>query len=441
MPTLNLKTRRTRRISLTVRGSLLILLAAVSVGLPVAIVHVVVTRARQNEYLATSEAFLATALSAHLDNMTHTSQQYADWVMRLESQSDQLRWAGVLEPDGEGVEFRRRTAFPVDRILKQLKFDLDAPRIHPLLVGGLPSNRLRLICVPQPESGAVLAAIVDTGPGSSLPGSMFAWTVGLICTGLAVSFAWLHYGLILPLRRSAAALANIQTGAAELSLDQLPAEEFNELASSIHETKRQLYEWKERAENLSESVDRRVESITRASTRARKRAEREAGTDVLSGLASRRTLERELPALVKSHRLSGRELAVAMIDVNDFKAYNDLKGHVAGDELIAFIGGLIRSSTRRNVDLNARYGGDEFVIVMPDTSLSDAVKIMRRMAAMFTQFVKTQPDLVTPPSLAAGIACLHEDGVRTAEQLIELADTAMYRAKRGRLPVVTAGGA
>ena len=205
MPTQKLKTRRTRRISLTVRGSALILLSAVSVSLPVAICHVVVTRARQNEYLATAEAFLATALSAHLDNMTHASQQYANWVMRLESRSDQLRWAAVLEPDGEGVEFRRRTAFPLKRILKQIKFDLDAPRIRPLLVGGLPSNRLRLICVPQRESDAVLAAIVDTGPRSSLPGSMFAWTVGLICAGLAASFSWLHYGLILPLRRSTAA--------------------------------------------------------------------------------------------------------------------------------------------------------------------------------------------------------------------------------------------
>ncbi len=441
MPTQDLKIRRTRRISLTVRGSVLILLAACSVSLPLAIVHVVVTRARQNEYLATSEAFLATALSAHLDSMTHVSQQYADWVTRLENHSDRLRWAAVLEPDGEGVEFRRRTAFPLERIRKQIKFDLDAPRIRPLLVGGLPSDRLRLICVPQRDSDAVLAAIVDSGPRSSLPDSLFALTIGLICTGLAASFAWLHYGLILPLKRSTAALADIQAGAAELSLEQLPAEEFKELASSIRETKQQLHEWKERAQNLSESVDRRVESLTRASTRARNRAEREAETDVLSGLASRRTLERELPALVKSHRLTGCELAVAMIDVNDFKAYNDLKGHIAGDELIAFIGSLIRSSTRRNVDLTARYGGDEFVIVMPNTGLADAVKIMKRMAAMFSQFVKTQPDLVTPPSLAAGIACLHEDSVRTAEQLIELADAAMYRAKRGCLPVVTAGGA
>ena len=288
---------------------------------------------------------------------------------------------------------------------------------------------------------AVLAAIVDSGPRSSLPDSLFALTIGLICTGLAASFAWLHYGLILPLKRSTAALADIQAGTAELSLEQLPAEEFKELASSIRETKQQLHEWKERAQNLSESVDRRVESLTRASTRARNRAEREAKTDVLSGLASRRTLERELPALVKSHRLTGCELAVAMIDVNDFKAYNDLKGHIAGDELIAFIGSLIRSSTRRNVDLTVRYGGDEFVIVMPNTGLADAVKIMKRMAAMFSQFVKTQSDLITPPSLAAGIACLHEDSVRTAEQLIELADAAMYRAKRGCLPVVTAGGA
>ena len=431
------KPRRSRRISLTFRGSLLILLAAVTVSVPVAASYFVVARAKQNEYLATTEAFLATALSAHLDNMAHVSQPYADWVTRLEGRSEQLRWAAVLKPDGEGVEFHRRTAFPLERIHQQVDFDIDSPRIRPLLIGGLPSKRLRLICIPQRDDDTILAAIVDTGTRAAVPGSMFAFTVALICGGLAASFAWLHYGMILPLRKSTAALVRIQADAAELTLEQLPPEEFSELAASIRETKQELHEWKERANSLSETIDRRVETMTRSATRARDRAEKEAHTDVLSGLASRRTLDHEAPRMFAAHQLAGRELAVAMIDINDFKSYNDKFGHSAGDELIAFMGVLLRGSTRRGVDLAARFGGDEFVVVMPDTNLREAVKIMKRTAALFAQHVKTRP-VINGPSIAAGVACLHEDRAGSASRLIELADRAMYQAKRIGQPVVAA---
>ncbi len=152
----------------------------------------------------------------------------------------------------------------------------------------------------------------------------------------------------------------------------------------------------------------------------------QAGTDVLTGLANRRsweaTLERELARAFRQHV----PVAVAIIDLDAFKALNDRAGHQAGDrvlkEVSAAWGDVIREE-----DMLARPGGDEFGLVLPNCPQHEALRILDRLR-------KRTPDL----TFSAGLASW--DGSETASALLERADIALYRAKnRGGNDTVVAG--
>jgi diguanylate cyclase (GGDEF)-like protein len=180
-----------------------------------------------------------------------------------------------------------------------------------------------------------------------------------------------------------------------------------------------------------------VDARTRRATRAQRRAEREAETDTLTQLANRRGLEHELPRLVEVQRRAGGELSLIMFDVDHFKLVNDVVGHAAGDELLAFVGSLLRGATRKGMDLAARYGGDEFVLVLPGSTAIEAADVARRMITLFAQRTRVMHEVQPLPSLSAGVACMRQHGAWSAEDLLRVGDEAMYWAKRNRTGVAT----
>jgi diguanylate cyclase (GGDEF)-like protein len=145
---------------------------------------------------------------------------------------------------------------------------------------------------------------------------------------------------------------------------------------------------------------------------------RQAQSDPLTGVANRRGLARSLERDLAAARRSGRPLAVAMVDLDHFKAYNDREGHPAGDL-------LLRAATRawsdhlRAGDLLARYGGEEFAVVLPDCG--DEVEV----ASVVDRLRRATPGATTA---SAGVALW--DGREPAAQLIRRADGALYEAKR-----------
>jgi diguanylate cyclase (GGDEF)-like protein len=145
---------------------------------------------------------------------------------------------------------------------------------------------------------------------------------------------------------------------------------------------------------------------------------RQAETDPLTGVANRRGLARALERDLAAARRSDRQLAVAVLDLDHFKAYNDAQGHPAGDLLLR---GAVRAWREhlRAGDLLARYGGEEFVVVLPDAG--DSVAAMRAI-----ERVRGATPGVTA---SAGVAIW--DGREPAAHLIRRADGALYEAKRG----------
>jgi two-component system cell cycle response regulator len=160
-------------------------------------------------------------------------------------------------------------------------------------------------------------------------------------------------------------------------------------------------------------------------------------TDALTGLSNRRYMESHLGTLIEQAAARGKSLAALVLDIDYFKAINDTHGHDAGDDVLRDFALRIKRSIR-GIDLACRYGGEEFVIIMPETDMAVAAmvaeRLRRRIAA--DPFAIAQGTRHIPVTISIGIAGLRgkED---TAARLLKRADEALYRAKRdGRNRVV-----
>jgi len=160
-------------------------------------------------------------------------------------------------------------------------------------------------------------------------------------------------------------------------------------------------------------------------------------TDQLTGLHNRRYMARHLDNLISSAKRSGKPLSFLIMDIDFFKAVNDSHGHDVGDEVLKEFASRIASNVR-GIDLACRYGGEEFVVVMPDTDVSFAYSIAERLRQQIERnpFVVGRGPLKLPVTISIGIATT--DGADdSAEALLRKADQALYSAKRsGRNRVV-----
>jgi two-component system cell cycle response regulator len=162
-------------------------------------------------------------------------------------------------------------------------------------------------------------------------------------------------------------------------------------------------------------------------------------TDPLTGLHNRRYMVRHLETLMASAAQTGKSISFLIIDVDHFKAVNDTHGHAAGDDVLRALAARIGSNIRA-MDMACRYGGEEFVVIMPETEGAEALRVAERLRhsaeAMPFKIGNLPGELHLTVSI--GIAGL-ESPADTAEALLERADQALYRAKHeGRNRVVAA---
>jgi diguanylate cyclase (GGDEF)-like protein len=154
------------------------------------------------------------------------------------------------------------------------------------------------------------------------------------------------------------------------------------------------------------------------------RVEQKSRLDELTGLFNRRHFEERLKEEVSRHSRYGDVFSVFMIDLDNFKTYNDVYGHPAGDMLLSQIGKIIKSSVR-DADQAFRYGGDEFVVILPHTAKDDAYVVAERVREQIAGEMKEKAFSVT---CSIGLASYPTDGVISGE-LVTGADTALYYAK------------
>jgi diguanylate cyclase (GGDEF)-like protein len=154
-------------------------------------------------------------------------------------------------------------------------------------------------------------------------------------------------------------------------------------------------------------------------------------TDGLSGLSNRRHFEQRLQHEWQRAKRHQHILALVMIDIDYFKAYNDHYGHLAGDECLRQVAQLIQGTLGRSADLAVRFGGEEFVLLLPHTDHAGAYEVAKRVMLAIDQ-AKIRHDYGVANgyiSVSIGVAARFPHTLRDAQQLLDLADAALYTAK------------
>ncbi len=156
---------------------------------------------------------------------------------------------------------------------------------------------------------------------------------------------------------------------------------------------------------------------------------REATIDGLTGLYVRRFFDRRFTEEVARCRRVGGALSVLLIDLDDFKLVNDRHGHQAGDRVLQWLAGLLQSAIRLT-DVPCRYGGDEFVVLLPDARIEDARRIAERLIASIETQAFVFDDDETTVTASVGVAGMNSATGAAVPDLVAAADAALFKAKR-----------
>jgi diguanylate cyclase (GGDEF)-like protein len=168
---------------------------------------------------------------------------------------------------------------------------------------------------------------------------------------------------------------------------------------------------------------------------------RQAVTDELTGLFNHRHFQEVMTAEVERARRYGDDLALIMLDLDNFKDVNDAHGHMQGDLVLREIGRVLRD-TVRDVDEAARYGGEEMAVILPQTDLEGAFRFAERVRVRIEQLALPRVDGDGTVRITASLGVAALSGGRSADRddLVAAADAALYRAKRsGKNRTVRAG--
>jgi diguanylate cyclase (GGDEF)-like protein len=199
-----------------------------------------------------------------------------------------------------------------------------------------------------------------------------------------------------------------------------------ELSKRLDETAEQLAVARSA---LQEEVEKRIwaeTELTHANLQLRDRAVR----DALTGVHNRGYLEESLAREEARARRSGTPLGVVMIDIDHFKRFNDTYGHAAGDAVLRTVGQYVMSLTRGE-DIFCRYGGEEFVLIMIDTTARAALERAESLrAGVQALAIEHDGQAIGPITLSIGVAMI-PDNATDGQAALKAADEALYRAKQG----------
>ena len=182
----------------------------------------------------------------------------------------------------------------------------------------------------------------------------------------------------------------------------------------------------------AQELEQRVAERTAELETANAKLDKMARIDGLTKLANRRHFDERLSEALSDHVRSGQPLSLVLVDVDQFKAYNDNYGHVQGDVALQKVANAMSAAVKRPTDLVARYGGEEMAALLPNTDRDGAVSIAEKMRKQVEALrISHEPSDHKNLTISLGVASMTPQSGQRPENLIQLADEALYRAKSG----------
>ncbi|MGD8484384.1 MAG: diguanylate cyclase, partial [Thioalkalispiraceae bacterium] len=166
-----------------------------------------------------------------------------------------------------------------------------------------------------------------------------------------------------------------------------------------------------------------------------------ADMDELTGLYNRRSMDKYLASEWNRHYRSQKPLSLLFIDIDFFKQYNDTHGHAGGDQCLVEVSQLLKNNVQRSSDMVARFGGEEFAVILPETGEADAMQVAEKIHSGLTQLQiphESSP-VAAHVTMSVGVATMVPEQTDNSNLLLKMADEALYQAKNtGRDRVIKA---
>ena len=239
---------------------------------------------------------------------------------------------------------------------------------------------------------------------------------------------WLAQRVSQPIERLVLFAQKIQARETEVTaLQDESVREIAQLNHAFQSMTQSLLDKEHALLQANASLDATVQTRTAELTRANAELERLATQDALTGVNNRRRLDEKLVELEHLYHRTHREFALLVIDADHFKRINDTHGHAAGDNVLRALARQLQASTR-STDFVARFGGEEFVILLPDlTDANEAIAVAEKIRH---NIENVRMDGVGQVTVSIGVALMSPSDIGP-ESLMERADQALYQAKDG----------
>ena len=254
-------------------------------------------------------------------------------------------------------------------------------------------------------------------------------TIGITLLMVPIGYEVVR-NLVGPLNRLTEATRAFARGELDARVHLKRRDEIGELGGAFNAMADELTVSHNKLVMLNAELENRVAQRTRALERANRRFREMASRDSLTGLFNRRRFNDLLVQLFAESNRYRTELTCMMLDLDNFKRVNDSLGHQTGDELLRMTADVIQQCVRES-DVVVRFGGDEFIVLLPQTTPAEARASAERILAQFRDELAHRFPAAGVASLSIGLASRQEDRPVEAMALVQLADEALYLAKAG----------